>query len=217
MNKLEGKLPKVYQVTSVVKKYKNYKEVTFSWFFIDRKKPLVPYKKGIMNYVEGDLYPEGAIDELFTNREAKRLVAYLEKEHKDDTLKINIDEQKLPIANNLMGYGGIAVGGMTDFYMLDKEKDYNLPFKAWGYFDLRNCKNVNEEIKESEKYESEHDKRIKELGKLSIQELNERKEVIMNEKEAIERVIEAKNIINSYKESGFLGVYIEIADKELPF
>ena len=140
---MEGKLPKVYQVTSVVKKYKNCKDVPFSWFMIDRKKPLIPYEKGIINYLGKNSYSESAIDELFTNREAKRLVAYLEKEHKDDTLKINIDEQKLPIANNLIGYGGNAVGGMDGFYMLDKEKNYNLPFKAWGYFDLRNCKTFN--------------------------------------------------------------------------
>ncbi|GAI73382.1 unnamed protein product, partial [marine sediment metagenome] len=84
--------PKVYQVTSIVKEWDNYKEVPFGWFLIDRKKPLIPYKEGIMNYVEGDLYSESAIDELFTNQEAKQLVAYLEKEHKDDTLKISIDE-----------------------------------------------------------------------------------------------------------------------------
>lgn len=137
---MEGKLPKVYHVTSILKEWHNYKEVPFSWFLIDRKKPLIPYEKGIKNYKKGNVYQESAIDELFTKQEAKRLVAYLEKEHKDDTLKISIDEQKLPIANNILAYGCIPVGGMNDFYMLDKEKNYNLPFKVWGYFDLRNSK-----------------------------------------------------------------------------
>ena len=42
-----------------------------------------------------------------------------------------------------MGYSGIAVGGMDGFHMLDKEKNYNLPFKVWGYFNLRNSKTFN--------------------------------------------------------------------------
>ncbi|MBA7553281.1 hypothetical protein ES705_45871 [subsurface metagenome] len=146
---MEGKLPTVYQVTSVVKKYRNCKDVPFSWFMTSREKPFIPYKKGIKNYEKGNLYQEGAIDELFTRQEADQLVAYLEKEHKDDILKTSIDEQKLPLANDIMGIGCIPVGGGNDFYMLDGEKNYNLPFKAWGYFDLRNCKNVNEGIKES--------------------------------------------------------------------
>jgi hypothetical protein len=45
----------------------------------------------------------------------------------------------LPIANNTMGNGAIAVGGGDDFCMLHKEPEYSLPFKVEGYFDLHQC------------------------------------------------------------------------------
>lgn len=222
--KTKEKLPKLYGVTSVVKKYDNYKEVPFNWFVSDRKKPLIPYEKAIMNYVKGDGYSEGAIDESFTKQEADQLVTYLQREHKEAILETNIVEEKLPIASNSMGFGATPVGGGDGFYMLEKEKNYNLPFKIWGYFDLRNCKNVNEKTEESEEDENEHNKKIEELEKLSIQELNERREVIRNEKVYIGRVIKAKNIVDSYKKDGFIGVYKEIADldtqmteAEIPF
>lgn len=50
-----------------------------------------------------------------------------------------IEEEKLPIANNMMGLGAIAVGGGDDFYMLYNAPEYPLPFKVLGYFDLREC------------------------------------------------------------------------------
>ena len=30
--------------------------------------------------------------------------------------------------------GAIPVGGDCDFYMLSEHDDYNLPFRAWGYY-----------------------------------------------------------------------------------
>jgi hypothetical protein len=33
----------------------------------------------------------------------------------------------------------MGIGRYEGFYELDKDPDYSLPFKAWGYFDLRGC------------------------------------------------------------------------------
>jgi hypothetical protein len=38
-----------------------------------------------------------------------------------------------------MGYSCLAVGGSNSFYELCNESEYSLPFKVWGYFDLRGC------------------------------------------------------------------------------
>jgi hypothetical protein len=73
-------------------------------------------------------YPRDFIDELFTE----------DRTFADEGVT-TVEEQKLPIPNNMMGVGAIAVGWGDDFYMLCNKPEYPLPFKVWGYFDLRDC------------------------------------------------------------------------------
>ena len=34
------------------------------------------------------------------------------------------------------------VGGETDFLMIDRSPDYDLPFEVEGYFDIRGCERI---------------------------------------------------------------------------
>src|ERR1700730_80943 len=131
---------KLYRVTTIVKKFHDCKDVPFVWFRADPGERRA-YVELIEKYDPSDqyaCYPEGAIDELFTDIEANVLKEYLDQEH-GGAGATTIAEVHLPIARNSMGIGAIPVGGRTDFYMLSKEPTYTLPFDAWAYFDLRGC------------------------------------------------------------------------------
>ena len=123
----------LFQVHSVVREYCGHKDVTFHWFITDRDgKPSVPYSEAITNYQAGNLYAEGAIEEMFTREEADLLVGYLSKYPSTQ----HVESVALPIPDNWAGYGATAVGGPTDFYMLANTEGYDLPFSVWGFFDL---------------------------------------------------------------------------------
>jgi hypothetical protein len=55
-----------------------------------------------------------------------------------------IEKSELPIPNNTMGLGDVAIGGGVDNYALDKEPNYSLPFSVWGFVDLRGCEHFDE-------------------------------------------------------------------------
>jgi hypothetical protein len=139
---------KLYRVGTLVKEYRGCKDVAFDWFRVYNrscKEIAVEFDELIERYDEliegynpretGRLYAEDAIEEMFTETEATALKAYLDREHGDEGVT-TIKEAKLPIGNNTMGVGAIAVGGGDDFYMLHKEPEYDLPFKAEGYYNL---------------------------------------------------------------------------------
>jgi hypothetical protein len=133
---------KLYNVCTIVKEYSDCKNVTFQWFYSDTRPHPRPYAELIENYKPDDQYAEEHIDELFTEDEASQLKQYLDREHGHEGTT-TITEEPLPVANNMMGYGARAVGGGDDFYMLDKEPEYSLPFKAWAYFNLVGCELID--------------------------------------------------------------------------
>jgi hypothetical protein len=135
---------KLFQVTTQVKEYCGCKDVTFYWFKSEAKAGERPYRKLIADYSPGKGYigyAEGAIDELFTEGEAKQLAAYLDGNEPEDLTTIT--EVSLPIGNDRMGHGAIPVGGGQDFLMITERPDYPLPFAVWGYFDLRGCELID--------------------------------------------------------------------------
>jgi hypothetical protein len=144
----------LYHVTTIVKKYRGCKNVDFSWFRCERRAPR-PYAELIENYapsaidaegyieVEGCIEAEGCIDEMFEWDEAQTLKDYIDQNYGEDQGITTIEKAELPIPNNTMGVGAIPVGGRQDFHMLDKAPNYSLPFKVWGYFDLRGCELVD--------------------------------------------------------------------------
>lgn len=53
-----------------------------------------------------------------------------------------IKKLELPVHSNEMGVGAVAVGGLQDFLMISENPVYSLPFKVWGYYDLRHYERV---------------------------------------------------------------------------
>jgi hypothetical protein len=113
----------------------------------------VPYEEAIVGYEQVSAArknsqegtPEEAVRELFTETEAKALRAYLLAVHNDDTA--TLEEVNLPLDNrHTWPLGGIHIvtPGPCDFYMLSEEPGYNLPFKAWGFWDVQGCECVEE-------------------------------------------------------------------------
>jgi hypothetical protein len=132
---------KLYIVRTTAKEYDGCRDVVFQWFRHAMPQGQRPYADLIKNYEPGDraaIYAEEFIEELFTWDEARQLKAYLDQHHGEqgDTV---IKETTLPVENNMMGFLAHPVGGGDSFYILCKEPEYALPFKVWGYFDLRGC------------------------------------------------------------------------------
>ena len=139
----------LYHVSTTVPEYSDHRDVVFSWFRHGDQKPRA-YVELIEDYESPEQdaecwspsrYAEEAIDELFTFIEANALKEYLDREHGGHGVT-TIEKVKLSLPNNIMGVSCAAVGGGTDFLMLNTETAYSLPFSAWGYFDLRHCERV---------------------------------------------------------------------------
>src|SRR5262245_35910477 len=123
---------KLFHVTTTAHEYCGCRNVVFRWF--RQGSSGRPYANLIQDFVGGDPYAEGCIDEMFTEQEYQDLKDYLDREHGDAGVTA-VTRAEIPIPNNLMPLGAIAVGGGDDFYTLDKEPNYSLPFGVWGYFD----------------------------------------------------------------------------------
>ncbi len=126
---------KLYSVTTLVEEFHGSKDVFFSWFNSEPQCGTRPYADLIADYVPDDdaYYAEAAIDEAFSEDEARQLKDWLDATRGGTTA---IEEMELPIAHNTMALSAIPVGGGTDFLMICEAHD-SLPFKAMGYFDLR--------------------------------------------------------------------------------
>jgi hypothetical protein len=157
----------LFSVCTAVKQYSGCKDVTFIWFRNDPARGR-RYRDLIRDCDPGP-YAKGYIDELFTQEEAEALKQYLDRNYGDAGTN-TIHKVDLPVAGNTMGVGAIAVGGGTDFYMLDKDEEYSLPFKVWGYFDLRGCELVDG----SGRYGGYHFEASLVDGKISIRKLHEK-------------------------------------------
>jgi hypothetical protein len=129
---------KLYGAQTVVSKFKGHRNVSICWFVTKRASPVQrPYAELIEGYdaTKKDLYAEDAIDEMFSDAEARSFVDWLKSNRGATDEDTKIVEVALPIPENRMGLGAIAVGGATDF--LDMEEDVRLGFRVSGYFDLR--------------------------------------------------------------------------------
>jgi hypothetical protein len=130
----------LYRVMTIVKKYDGCKNVGFEWFRCERR-ALRSYADLIEDYDPSAAhvaYPEGCIDEMFELDEGQASKDYIDQNYGKAGIT-TIEKAELPIPNDMMGVGATPVGGGQDFYRLDKAPNYSLPFKVWGYFDLRGC------------------------------------------------------------------------------
>lgn len=142
MNNIPQNTEKLYWVEMLgadLPSWEYEKDVHLSIFVTERPDgPPMPYEKAIKDYDPKDefhYYPESCIDEKFTLEEAQSLKKWLVDTF--NSASCEIKEVDLPICMNTAGLGAIAVGGLTDFYMIEKLPGYDLPFRVWGYYNRR--------------------------------------------------------------------------------
>lgn len=127
---------------SIIDNFNGRDGVRLNWIHVGRKRPPAPYRRLISNYdsVDKRLVPyfEECVKELFTTDEAKALETYLKENH---GILVKINEESLPVSGLFipLPYKEIPPASGRGFYDLSAEKGYNLPFKVWAYYDLRNC------------------------------------------------------------------------------
>lgn len=132
------KLYHVYSIAnSIPYKKKNFDNVNINWFVIKRKKTSVPFEEAIINYANLNKKqrkgPEKYIKEQFTYEEAKTLKEYLLNAKNMIT---QIEEINLPVADSKKDYLGMKFKGETTRHVLYKEKNYQLPFKVVGIYNV---------------------------------------------------------------------------------
>jgi hypothetical protein len=111
--------------------------VRFEWFILAKKKVRRPhYHDLISDYDparEEIKYVELAVEELFTEAQARQLKCFLDKYAGTTTIR----EAALPLPPDAIGYHSLPVGGHDDLFSLNHEPRYPLSFKVWGYYNLR--------------------------------------------------------------------------------
>ena len=139
----------LFYVRSQIADLHGYKNVPVTWFVAERARPLfgpdgwlgIPYERVITGYIpdpDGGQYGcESAVEECFTDEEAKAFVEFI-RTHRNDA-SASIDPVELPIGSNTMGISDQPVGGDTDFLTIGDSPDYDLPFKVWGLLYYGGC------------------------------------------------------------------------------
>ena len=136
---------KLFLLKTVVPEFGPCKDVTF-WWIKDRPEPSGrPYAELIADYhppKPGHLVIDAhvAVDESFTEEEARQLKAYLERFHGHEGVTA-IQEIELPIPGNVQAIYDIACSvGNEGFYKgLLTESTYDLPFDAIAYYNFEDC------------------------------------------------------------------------------
>jgi hypothetical protein len=136
----------LYYVESTAKEYHGCKDVHITWFMTSRRAaPLAPYAELIVEYGELDDedrdQAEQWIDEMFTEEEARALLAWL-NQHRPGPIHVIGEPQATPVKARAEGGGvfgslySIPLGGPQGC-IVPNEADWDLPFKVNGYYDLR--------------------------------------------------------------------------------
>ena len=126
-----------YWVTVIISKFDGYQNVDFHLFHTEMSNEelarLVVLAPGRSVDDVAHWYTASAIEQTFSKAEVKQLYAYF-KQRGNVLLKARRANSP---TNDSMGVGAIPVGGGNGFYTFSEADDYSLPFKVWGYFDLR--------------------------------------------------------------------------------
>ena len=126
-----------YGVTLIADEFDGYSGVPFTLFHTEMSNeelaPLVVVAPGRSIDDVAHWYTASAIEETFSKAEVKQLYAYFKQR---GNVRLRARRAYSP-TNADMGVGAIPVGGGNDFYTFSEEPGYSLPFKVWGYFDLR--------------------------------------------------------------------------------
>jgi hypothetical protein len=137
---------KLFTIATQIANLHGYKNVTVSWFVEKRAQPLfgsdgslgVGYADVIADYehTHDTRYSEDAVEELFTKDEADAFLAWL-RAHRNGSENTTVEAHPLPMANNVMGFGAIPIGGGPNYLPTGEADDYDLPFKVCGFYDAR--------------------------------------------------------------------------------
>ncbi len=135
-------MDRIFTVHSLVRNFQyqdtRYEEVKINWFFLERKKPLVPFAAAIHDYAQLNekerVFPEEYLNEQFSLEEAEALKKFLDRRPATTT---RIHAIELPVMANVSGCRRLAAGSDGDFLALHKGKHYSLSFKVAGYFNIR--------------------------------------------------------------------------------
>ena len=128
-----------YTVTLTMREHRMVKDVPLHLFHKDRlsnfalKGLVVLNPDRTMDELSRSHVP-GVIGDTFTEDEAKQLCAYYSKQ--EWVSKVDMKPANPP-RNRHIGYSDRAVGGCDDFVTLDKDDQYTLPFKVWGYYNMQ--------------------------------------------------------------------------------
>ncbi|GAJ14419.1 unnamed protein product, partial [marine sediment metagenome] len=126
-----------YWVTLIADEVDGYSEVPITLFHTEMSNEelarLVVLAPGRSIDDVAHWYTASAIEQTFSKAEVKQLYAYFKQR---GNVRLGAHRAYSP-TNAAMGVGAIPVGGGNDFYTFSEEPGYSLPFKVWGYFDLR--------------------------------------------------------------------------------
>lgn len=126
-----------YWVTAIISEFDEYQNVDFHLFHTEMSNEelarLVVLAPGRIIDDVAHWYTASAIEQTFSKAEVKQLYAYFKQR---GNVRLKARRAYSP-TNDSMGYGAYPVGGGNDFYTFSEEPGYSLPFKVWGYFDLR--------------------------------------------------------------------------------
>jgi hypothetical protein len=145
-------MPKLFTVRSSITLH-GFRNVLVAWFVSTRERLLfgpngslgVDVRDVLPNY-GGDYagYDSAdALEEYFTESEAKMFSDWLLTYRQTATA---VEPEQFPImleGNTILGaIGSTPVGGETNFLMISRSPDYDLPFQVEGYFDVRGCERI---------------------------------------------------------------------------
>jgi hypothetical protein len=134
----------LYHVLSTVERFEGYKDVHITWFMARR---IVPHALSYQDMIKGydaldpddRLMAKERVDECFTADEAQQVLAWLNANRSGKHEIVHVETTPVESREDgalLMPLGAIPLGGPQDCLM-PNEVDWTLPFKVFGYYDLR--------------------------------------------------------------------------------
>jgi hypothetical protein len=136
-----------YYVYLKAKEYRDYKDVTFFLFRVDMPEELIANllkPLGIDPKSEENIYVPSQVEQTFSLKHVTKLVEYFGNWDRTEII-VKLADKPSP---NVVGVRAIPVGGLQDFYMFSNAEGYPLNFKVWGYYDLRNCEEIEQPLEQ---------------------------------------------------------------------
>jgi hypothetical protein len=134
-----------YCVYLKAKEYRGYKDVAFFLCRIDMPEVLIANlvkPLGIDLKSEENIYIPSLVEQTFSLKHVTKLIDYFSTWDRTSII-VRLADKPSP---GVIGVRAIPVGGLQDFYMFSNAEGYPLDFKVWGYYDLRNCEEIEQPL-----------------------------------------------------------------------